>query len=101
MTRVRAVRPGTPPRLTVAELRRLGKPQRRRPMDLPDLETVAAIVQRDWMEQKRAGGTHSRVSEWGEELMVPYDQLSDRGKEQNRALVRTVYAAIEAAQKEG
>jgi hypothetical protein len=52
------------------------------------------------MESKRAQGVESRRSEKGEELMVPYDQLSEEAKELDRASVRAVYAAIRAAQAE-
>jgi len=62
---------------------------------LPDLEAVAAEVHAAWVESKRAQGHVSRRAEDGEELMVPYDQLSERAKELDRGTVRAVYAAIE------
>jgi hypothetical protein len=65
---------------------------------LPDIETVAAYVHQAWMDAKLAQGITSRTAEDGEELCVPYDQLSEKQKEMDRGLVRTVYAAIEAAQ---
>jgi len=61
---------------------------------LPDIEQVAAEVHRAWMDAKRAAGVSSRRSETGEELMVPYEQLSEAAKELDRATVRAVYAAI-------
>lgn len=61
---------------------------------LPDVEMVAAEVHRAWMEAKRAAGITSRRSESGEELMVPYEQLSEQAKDLDRATVRAVYAAI-------
>ena len=64
---------------------------------LPDIEVVSAKVHDAWMVTKRAQGVGSRVSETGEELMVPYEQLSEAAKELDRGTVRTVYAAIEAA----
>ena len=64
---------------------------------LPDVEAVAAAVHEAWMEAKRAQGVTSRPSEWGEEQMVPYADLSERAKELDRATVRSVYAAIRAA----
>jgi hypothetical protein len=64
-------------------------------MTLPDIEAVAAAVHEAWMEGKRAKGITSRKAEDGEELMVPYAQLSEPQKEQDRATVRAVYAAIE------
>jgi hypothetical protein len=62
---------------------------------LPDIELVSAEVHAAWMDSKRAQGIASRRSETGEELMVPYDQLSEAAKELDRATVRAVYAAIE------
>lgn len=66
-------------------------------MELPDVELVAAQVHEAWMASKRAQGVHSRKSEEGEEMMVPYEQLSERCKELDRATVRTVFAAIRRA----
>jgi RyR domain len=65
--------------------------------ELPDLEVVSAKVHEAWMESKRAQGLTSRQSETGEELMVPYEQLSEPAKELDRAMVRAVYEAIRAA----
>lgn len=65
-------------------------------MDLPDIEEVAAKVHEAWMEAKRARGVTSRKSETGEELMSPYEQLSEEAKELDRSTVRAVYAAIRA-----
>jgi RyR domain len=69
-------------------------------VDLPDIETVAAKVHEAWMNSKSAQGIESRKSETDEELMVPYEQLSEEAKELDRATVRAVYAAIRAAQQE-
>ena len=69
----------------------MGAPQ------LPDIEVVSAKVHEAWMESKRAQGVTSRQSESGEELMVPYDRLSEPAKELDRATVRAVYEAIRAA----
>ena len=65
--------------------------------ELPDIEVVSAKVHEAWMESKRAQGHTSRQSEAGEELMVPYEQLSEPAKELDRATVRAVYEAIRAA----
>lgn len=65
--------------------------------ELPDIEVVSAKVHEAWMDSKRAQGLTSRQSETGEELMVPYEQLSEPAKELDRATVRAVYAAIRAA----
>jgi hypothetical protein len=64
---------------------------------LPDIEVVSAKVHEAWIESKRAQGVTSRKSETGEEMMVPYEQLSEPCKELDRNTVRAVYAAIRAA----
>jgi hypothetical protein len=64
-------------------------------MNLPDIELVSAAAHEGWMEAKRALGVTSRKSETGEELMVPYADLSDAAKELDRGAVRAVYAAIQ------
>ncbi len=63
---------------------------------LPDVELVAAKVHDSWMEGKRNKGIESRKAEDGEELMVPYEQLSETQKDQDRQTVLTVYKAIES-----
>ena len=68
---------------------------------LPDLELVADLVHQSWMEGKLAQGIISRKAEDGEELMVPYARLSERQKDQDRRLVKTVYEAIELALGQG
>jgi hypothetical protein len=69
-------------------------------MNLPDIEAVAAKVHEAWMEAKRARGVSSSRSETGEELMVPYEQLSEEAKELDRSSVRAVYDAIRALKEE-
>ena len=64
-------------------------------MDLPDIEIVADKVHEAWMQSKQRQGVTSRKSELGEELMVPYSELSEQAKELDRGSVRAVYAAIE------
>jgi hypothetical protein len=66
------------------------------PLDLPDVETVAALVHDSWMVEKRRQGVTSRPDSEGREQMVAYDQLTEAQKELDRATVRAVYAAIEA-----
>jgi hypothetical protein len=63
---------------------------------LPPVEQVAAKVHEAWMHTKKVAGIATRRSESGEELMVPYDHLSDAAKELDRATVRAVYDAMEA-----
>jgi hypothetical protein len=67
---------------------------------LPDIEKVSAKVHEAWMASKRAQGATSRKSESGEELMVPYEDLSEAAKDLDRNTVKAVYAAIEAAEQE-
>ncbi len=69
-------------------------------LKLPDIELVSAKVHEAWMESKRAQGVTSRKSETGEELMVPYEQLSEPTKDLDRNTVRAVYKAIREAAAE-
>jgi len=64
-------------------------------IELPDIETVSAEVHKAWMESKKTNGITSRKSEEGEELMVPYELLSEKAKDLDRNTVKAVYAAIE------
>jgi hypothetical protein len=66
-------------------------------MTLPDIETVSAKVHEAWIDSKLKQGITSRKSESGEEMMVPYEQLSEPCKDLDRNTVKAVYAAIEAA----
>lgn len=58
------------------------------------VEAISAQVHDSWMEMKRAAGVSSRKLETGEELMVPYTQLSEQAKELDRGTVRTVLSAL-------
>jgi hypothetical protein len=69
-------------------------------MDLPDVEAVSAKVHEAWMDAKRRAGITTRQSESGEELMVPYEQLSEEAKELDRSSVRAVYDAIRSIKNE-
>lgn len=63
-------------------------------MKLPNVEKVATKVHDAWMKSKRRQGITSRKAEDGEELMVPYDDLSEKQKDVDRQTVVTVYRAI-------
>jgi hypothetical protein len=63
-----------------------------------DIEAIAAKVHEAWMQGKRTQGVTSRKSEKGEELMVPYEQLSETAKDLDRASVKAVVAAIQELQ---
>ncbi|MGB4845072.1 MAG: RyR domain-containing protein [Ferruginibacter sp.] len=67
---------------------------------LPDIEKVSAEVHQAWMDSKKGVGISSRKSEDGEELMVPYQQLSEKAKDLDRNTVKAVYAAIKRLQPE-
>ncbi len=64
---------------------------------LPDIEKVSAEVHNKWMEAKKANGVFSRKSEDGEELMVDYENLSEKAKDLDRITVKAVYEAIISA----
>ncbi len=66
---------------------------------LPDIEKVSAEVHNAWMESKKAQGISSRKSEDGEEMMVPYEELTEKTKDLDRNTVKAVYAAIEKLQQ--
>ena len=61
-----------------------------------DQEHISGIVHEQWMETKRSQGITSRKSESGEELMVPYGQLSEPVKELDRVAVRSVLIALDS-----
>jgi hypothetical protein len=67
---------------------------------LPDIEVVSAAVHAAWMDSKRAQGVTTRKAEDGEELMAPYEQLSEKAKQLDRGTVQAVYAAINASASE-
>lgn len=54
-----------------------------------NIEIEAKKSHDKWMEQKRLQGFKSRKAEDGEELMVPYAQLSENQKNMDRAYVTT------------
>lgn len=66
-------------------------------MNLPDIEVVSAKVHEAWMDSKRAQGVTTRKAEDGEELMVPYDELTEKAKQLDRGTVQAVYTAIQSA----
>ncbi len=57
------------------------------------IEQVSASVHADWMDGKIRSGVTTRQLN-GEELMVPYDQLSEAAKELDRSTVRTVLSVL-------
>lgn len=71
------------------------KKQKGTDMNLPDIEKVAAKVHDAWIQGKLSKGITSRKAEDGEELMVPYEQLSEPQKAMDRNTVKAVYLAIQ------
>jgi hypothetical protein len=63
-------------------------------LHLPDIEKVSELVHADWVNKKLAEGVTSRMATWGEELVLPYDELSDKAKQLDRDTVKVVYKAI-------
>jgi hypothetical protein len=61
-----------------------------------DIEAISAKVHEQWMQTKRAKGVTTRKLESGEELMVPYKDLSEEAKELDRGSVKAVIQAIES-----
>lgn len=61
------------------------------------VEEVSSVVHAVWMKTKLAQGVSTRLAEDGEELMVPYDQLSEKAKDLDRGSVRAVIAGLAAA----
>lgn len=62
--------------------------------NLPDIEVVSAQVHEAWIQSKLVNGVTSRKSEDGEELMVPYNELTEKSKALDRNTVKAVYDAI-------
>lgn len=67
---------------------------------LPPVETVAAAVHFQWVERERLQGVTSRKSETGEELLVPYWELSEAAKSLDLDIVQAIYDAIQHVTKE-
>ncbi len=86
--------------ISVSDSRAKSSAEGKETLNLPDIEVVAAKVHEAWMASKTAKGIKSRKSETGEELMIPYEQLSEDAKELDRESVRAVYAAIRSAWQE-
>lgn len=72
-----------------ASVAREGQPQPRNATRVrPIVEEVAREMHRDWLRDKKRLKVRSHLSPWGEELLVPWEQLSERARNQNRRMVR-------------
>lgn len=61
------------------------------------IEVVSSVVHEKWIDTKTAQGVTTRKSEKGEELMVPYSDLSEAAKDLDRGSVKAVFQALYAA----
>ena len=54
------------------------------------VQAMAESAHQAWMEAQTKEGVTSRKAEWGEEFMVPFDYLSERGREFDRVIMRAI-----------
>ncbi len=59
------------------------------------VEAMAKSAHDCWYQEYLKLGYKSRKAEWGEEFMVPYEDLSNQGKEFDRVIMRAILAAFE------
>lgn len=60
----------------------------------PMIELMARNAHEAWMATNLSWGIASRIADWGEEFMVPYDDLSEKGKELDRTIMRSIFMSI-------
>jgi hypothetical protein len=58
------------------------------------VEEMARSAHSAWMRAQRLSGVSSRAAPWGEEFMVPFRKLSERGREFDRIIMRAILAAF-------
>lgn len=54
------------------------------------VEAMAESAHNAWWTAYLDMGITSRKAEWGEEFMVPYDELTERGKDLDRVIMRAI-----------
>lgn len=59
------------------------------------VEAMAESAHEAWFQAQTNEGVHSRKAEWGEEFMVPFHQLSERGREFDRVIMRAILKAFD------
>jgi hypothetical protein len=59
------------------------------------VETMAESAHNAWWQTYVGLGYTSRLAAWGEEFMVPYTELSERGKEFDRIIMRAILKALD------
>ena len=62
----------------------------------PIVEAMAESAHNAWWEAYKKLGYTSRKAAWGEEFMVPFDQLSEQGREFDRVIMRAILASFDA-----
>jgi hypothetical protein len=60
------------------------------------IESMAESAHNSWWEHYKSLGYTSRKAEWGEEFMVLFEELSERGKELDRMIMRAILASFDA-----
>jgi hypothetical protein len=58
------------------------------------IELLAAKSHEGYVAGKRASGSTSRLTESGEEVLVPYDQLSESSKDISRSAARAILEGL-------
>jgi len=58
------------------------------------VEIMAQPAHEAWMLAQTQEGVTTRKAEWGEEFMVPWEQLSKRGREFDRVIMRAILDAF-------
>jgi hypothetical protein len=59
------------------------------------IEAMAESAHDCWWKIYKDLGYTSRRAEWGEEFMVPFDKLSELGKDFDRAIMRAILKAFD------
>lgn len=59
------------------------------------VEAMAESAHNSWWETYKRLGYTSRKAAWGEEFMVPYEQLSEQGKEFDRMIMRAILSRFD------
>jgi hypothetical protein len=54
------------------------------------VEAMAESAHNSWWGTYKALGYTSRKAAWGEEFMVPFEELSEQGKEFDRMIMRAI-----------
>jgi hypothetical protein len=60
------------------------------------IEEMAESAHNAWWETYKQLGYISRLAAWGEEFMVPYSDLSERGKDFDRMIMKAILLKFDA-----